>query len=306
MRCGRSLIQLQSLPLEAKIVLSQKRIREWYEITKGNCYISYSGGKDSLVLLTLVRELYPNCPAVFVDTGLEYPEVREFALNTRGITVLKPEVSFRRVIIKEGYPVVSKQVAQAVREARLSDGVKYAYRLKQFEGTHPQVNFKRSAFLLNAPFKISEKCCNHLKKNPLKKYTKETKRYPFLGTLAEESSTRKLSWIQHGCNSFETTTKRSQPLAFWTEQDILQFLYERNMKIPSVYGEIIKTDKYHLTGLQRTGCMFCLFGAKYDKETKRFLLLKERYPMIYKYCLKDIEEGGLGMKKVLDFLEIEY
>lgn len=306
MRSKLSLAQLQSLPLEAKIILTQKRIKEWYEITGGECYISYSGGKDSLVLLTLVREIYPDCPAVFVDTGLEYPEVKEFALNTPNVTIIKPKISFRRVIIDEGYPVVSKEIAQAVREANLSDGLKYAYRLRQFEGTHPVRNFKSSAFLLNAPFKISEKCCNHLKKNPLKEYTKKTGRYPFVGTLAQESNIRQLSWIRYGCNSFETSNKRSQPLAFWTEQSILQFLYERNMKIPSVYGEIIKNDKYSLTGLQRTGCMFCLFGAKYDKEIKRFLFLKERYPQVYKYCLKDIEKGGLGMKEVLDFLDIEY
>ena len=78
------------------------------------------------------------------------------------------------------------------------------------------------------------------------------------------------------------------------------------MKIPSVYGEIRKKDKYYLTGIKRTGCMFCLFGAKYDKEIKRFLFLKEKYPKIYEYCIKNIEEGGLGMKTVLDFIGIEY
>lgn len=306
MRSNHSLAQLQSLPLEAKITLSKQRIKEWYEITKGECYISYSGGKDSLVLLTLVREMYHNCPAVFVDTGLEYPEIKEFVLNTPNITIIKPKISFRRVIIEEGYPVVSKEIAQAVREARLSDGIKYTYRLKQFEGTHKARNFKNSAFLLNAPFKISERCCNHLKKNPMKEYTKQTGKYPFIGTLAEESNIRRLSWIRYGCNSFENRTKKSQPIAFWTEQDILQFLYEKNMKIPSVYGEIRKKDKYYLTGIKRTGCMFCLFGAKYDKEIKRFLFLKEKYPKIYEYCIKNIEEGGLGMKTVLDFIGIEY
>ena len=57
---------MQSLPLEAKIVKSQLRIREWYEYWNGEVYVSFSGGKDSTVLLHLVRELYPDVPLCFV------------------------------------------------------------------------------------------------------------------------------------------------------------------------------------------------------------------------------------------------
>lgn len=61
--------QLQSLPLEVKIIKSMQRIKEWYEGNQGNVYISFSGGKDSSVLLDLVRCIYPDIPAVFCDTG---------------------------------------------------------------------------------------------------------------------------------------------------------------------------------------------------------------------------------------------
>jgi len=70
--------QRQGLPLEAKIIFSQKRIREWHDHWLGQTYIAFSGGKDSTVLLDLVRELYPETPAVFCDTGLEYPEIKDF------------------------------------------------------------------------------------------------------------------------------------------------------------------------------------------------------------------------------------
>lgn len=70
--------QKQSLPLESKIEMSLRRIKEWYSENQGAVYVAFSGGKDSTVLLHLVRSLYPEVPAVFVDTGLEYPEIREF------------------------------------------------------------------------------------------------------------------------------------------------------------------------------------------------------------------------------------
>jgi len=69
--------QMQSLPLEAKIIKSQMRIREWYEHWSGDVYVAFSGGKDSTVLLHLTRQLYPDVPAVFCDTGLEFPEIKE-------------------------------------------------------------------------------------------------------------------------------------------------------------------------------------------------------------------------------------
>lgn len=73
------LYQMQSLSLNAKVRMTQRRIREWVdEYGEDGVYISFSGGKDSTVLLNIARKLYPNIRAVFVDTGLEYPEIRAF------------------------------------------------------------------------------------------------------------------------------------------------------------------------------------------------------------------------------------
>ncbi len=69
--------QMQSLPLQVKIRMTKERIRKWYEYWDGNVYVSFSGGKDSTVLLHIVRSLYPDVKAVFSDTGLEYPEVKK-------------------------------------------------------------------------------------------------------------------------------------------------------------------------------------------------------------------------------------
>ena len=108
--------QMQSLPLELKIIKTQQRIREWYEHYDGEVYVSFSGGKDSTVLLHLVRELYPDVEAVFVDTGLEYPEIKKFVKTIDNVTTVRPEMKFHEVIEKYGYPVISKNQAQYIRQ----------------------------------------------------------------------------------------------------------------------------------------------------------------------------------------------
>ena len=71
--------QYQALPLRAKITMTQARVREWYDHWNGNVYVSFSGGKDSTALAHEVHEICPQVPLVFCNTGLEYPEVQEFA-----------------------------------------------------------------------------------------------------------------------------------------------------------------------------------------------------------------------------------
>ena len=111
---------LQALPLERKILISQTRITEWYLRHEGQVYVSFSGGKDSTVLLHMVRTIFPDVPAVFVDTGLEYPEIKEFVKTFDNVTILRPEKSFRQVIQEYGYPVFSKDVAEIINGARRS------------------------------------------------------------------------------------------------------------------------------------------------------------------------------------------
>lgn len=109
----------QALPLDAKVMLTKRRIRDWVnEYGKDGVYVSFSGGKDSTVLLTMARELYPELKAVFVDTGLEYPEIREFVKTWDNVEWLKPRMSFKQVIDKYGYPIISKEVAECVYGAK--------------------------------------------------------------------------------------------------------------------------------------------------------------------------------------------
>lgn len=111
------LVELQRLPLHRKIGITISRITEWYNAFNGNVYVSLSGGKDSTVLWDIVHKLFPDVPAVFSNTGLEYPEIQHFAKDIC-TDVVSPKMSFTEVIKTYGYPVISKEVSEAIHYAR--------------------------------------------------------------------------------------------------------------------------------------------------------------------------------------------
>jgi 3'-phosphoadenosine 5'-phosphosulfate sulfotransferase (PAPS reductase)/FAD synthetase len=147
-----------------------------------------------------------------------------------------------------------------------------------------------------------------MKKTPFKKYEKETGAYGIVATMACESRTRKTDWMLHGCNAFDKERPLSQPISFWTEQDVLQYIKEYAVKFCSVYGEIKEDKKGRLytSGCKRTGCIFCMFGCHREKAPNRFQQLKETHPAIYHYCMKPMSEGGLGLDEVLTFIGVDH
>ena len=302
--------QKQALPLECKIIMTKQRIREWYDHWDGKVCISFSGGKDSTVLLDLVRQLYPDVPAVFSDTGLEYPEIRDFVKTFSNVTWLRPSMTFRQVLEKYGFPVVSKDVARTIQYAKKGShwallkiqGLNEDGSYSRWKDTH----YKQWAYLKDAPFPISDCCCSVIKKAPMFKYQKENGFYPYVGTMADESVQRTQAWLQTGCNAYDAKHLKSAPLSFWTENDVLQYIQDNQLPIASCYGEIKcgKDGKLYTTGLHRTGCMFCLFGAHLEKSPNRFERMKLTHPKQYDFCLRN--ENGLGLQPVLDYLKIRY
>lgn len=171
--------------------------------------------------------------------------------------------------------------------------------------------------LLNAPFDVSAYCCDVMKKQPMKKFEKISGKKPFIGTLACESKVREQAWMRTGCNAFEGKKPKSAPMSFWTENDILQYIKQNNIEIASVYGDIVETGKsieqlssvvpeYKTTKCDRTGCMFCMFGCHLEASPNRFERMKESHPKQYEYCMKPVEQGGLGLDKVLTYAEIKH
>ena len=111
--------ELQAAPFHRKVSITQARIMEWYYKFKGQVYVSFSGGKDSTVLLHIARRIFPDIEAVFCDTGLEYPEVRQFAKSFDNVTILRPKMRFDEVIKTYGSPFIGKEVAERVYHSRL-------------------------------------------------------------------------------------------------------------------------------------------------------------------------------------------
>lgn len=338
---AQRLKELQALPLERKIQVTQNRIQEWYMHYDGGVYVSFSGGKDSTVLAYLTKQLFPDVPLVFSNTGLEYSSIQKFARDADAVFVY-PKMGFSDVVSTYGYPLISKEVAEAIYYARrirnsgaatMRERVRTTLRKRQellglrtncpggvfsnpwlydetgvFQGNRRTIllgnepraemqagtksMFNKEKWLpatQELPFAISHYCCSVMKKSPMKKYARATKRKPIIGTLTDESRVRKQAWIRHGCNAFDSKSPSSQPMSFWTEQDVLAFIKQSGIQIADVYGDIVPTsDKPEAplccTGCDRTGCTFCGFGA-HNKNDNRFLTLAELDPKKYEYSM---------------------
>lgn len=322
------LTQMQSLTLDMKIRMTKQRIKQWYEAFDGMVYLSLSGGKDSTVLKHIIDSMYDDVPAVFVNTGLEYPEIQRFVYDikngvyncfTTNVEIVYPEIRFDEVIKTYGYPVISKEIAHKIHDYNSAKRHgRESHVEKQMNGTYVSKNGKTGYNitkwkpLLECPYPISHKCCDIIKKSPAKKYEKATGRKPIIGTMASESQFRKLQWMKRGCNAFDTKRPESNPISFWTDNDVLEYIRQYNVPYASVYGEIIETGRMleridgqvselKTTGCSRTGCMFCMFGA-HIKNDDRFVRMKDTHPNQYNYCMKPIDRGGLGLKDVIDWL----
>lgn len=301
--------QFQAMPLELKILMTERRIQIWHEKWDGNIHIAFSGGKDSTVLVNIARKLYQDIPVVFSDTGLEFPEIKSFVRSFSNLTIVRPKISFREVLSTYGYPIISKNVARSLRDLQNSNPNNQAVcnlRLTGFtrKGTYcPSYKLpKKYLYLVNAPFKISEQCCHFVKKTPLLKYERDMQSKPMIATLASESQTRERFYLMHGCLAFHYKYPAATPLSFWTEQDILQYLKQYNVPYCEVYGDIVEKDGMLITTQeQRTGCIYCGFGAHLEKEPNRFQRLAISHPKLYHYCMND-----LGLDEVLSYIKVPH
>lgn len=384
------LYQWQALPLSVKISMTRQRIRDWVnEFGLDGVYVSFSGGKDSSVLLHIAREMYGNSiKAVFIDTGLEYPEIRELVKTYENVDWVRPKKHFRQVCEEYGFPLISKEVSECVYGAKkyltsildemnastnertnerstlmlstIENSEELAnildQRMKNREGGSNQrlaimlgmltkdqrikaniPNRDRSMFaqekwkfFLEAPFDISNRCCNVMKKEPAHRYAKETGRKPMTAQMASESRLRSQKWLQNGCNAFNLRYPISNPMAFWTEQDVLLYIKTHDVPLASIYGEIVvdhkdsgqidgqmsiadfmsasEKEEFELdkpllktTELDRTGCVFCGFGCHMKGGRERFVRLRKTHPKHFK-AMSKIKNNDVSYIEAIDWI----
>ena len=150
---------------------------------------------------------------------------------------------------------------------------------------------KKWHYLIDAPFKISDHCCDVIKKAPLRAYEKKRGTRPLVGIMASDSHRRKLDYLRTGCNIFKKGKEMSLPLSFWGERDVWRYL--KGNKLP--YSKI-----YDL-GEERTGCIYCMFGCHIERTPNRFQRMYHIHPKLYDYCI-----NKLGLAEVLDYIRVSY
>lgn len=251
-------------------------------------YVSFSGGVDSLVVLDIARRLInKDIKAAFCNTGMEFPDLVKFVHTFDNVDVLHPKKHVKEIFETKGFPLVSKRVSSYIREVGglRHDTKLYAKRMGNDKDFSIPLKWR---FLLEKPYKVSEKCCHYLKKEPFRRYEKETGRKPILGIMADESRLRELEYVRNGgCNSFAEGKEKSAPLSVWTSEDVWAYIRHTGIRYCSIYDEL--KDK-------RTGCVACAYGLGKDK--CKFSTLYRKYPKMYQWFM-NLENNGVKYRQAL-------
>jgi len=291
---------MQAYPLDIKVGLTFNRIRGWLQ--QHDAFVSFSGGMDSNTLLHIARKVDPHIPAVFVNTRTEHRTLRAVVKATDNVITITPDINFAEAVEQCGWCIPYKEVAGRIYEAREGQlsGIQALAGLDKnnLPNEYRTKKYVPYAYLLNAPFMISSLCCDRLKKDPIIAFERENYMTSIVGTLAADSPNRKTAWFKNGCNAWNAKRPKSQPLSFWTRQDILQYVRQNDLPIASVYGAIVERDgKLQTTGVDHTGCVCCPVGAKRFSKTQlsKFELLARDEPRYHAGLMK----SPMGLREAL-------
>lgn len=303
--------------LDEKVTEACHRIEELYYEADGKCYISYSGGKDSTVLLALVKlceEVYtiPEnvIPAVFVNTGIEMGITVEFVRWVKqnyypNVIEIRPDVSFDWVLKKYGKPIRSKLRSEFLGRWQSGSRTRSVY-MNFVEGeTNSGKHASRTkladkdAHMLSDEFPVraSSKCCAILKKKPFKKYTEQygTKGYAY-GIREGEGGARTLNTRalapkkgDRVCTSISGGIIKKAAIIDWNDEDIEEFIARYNVPLSRAYTEF---------GFHRTGCMACPFAMDVDKN---LLYLHDHELNRYKAAMHWLKDVYIAQNVILPF-----
>lgn len=341
MQKHEEMLQKQRVPYAIKVKMSEQRIRDFIEEcdTRGLNYHVSVGGLDSIVLAHLIERMGYDVPRVSAST-LEDVSIQQVH-KEMGCIVVNPLKSKVKILQEEGFPVLSKRIAnkidtlahpteknKTVRHAIITGECgKQGHFATNSKMQLPMTYLKLFGGLdeegaklgYGKPnFAVSHKCCYYLKEAPCDIWAKEHNSVPFLGLMASEGGQRADALEENGCNYFGKTTARSCPFAFYYHSDIVHLAIELGVHIPKIYGEVrVSKQKnefgdyeYSTTGEQRTGCSMCGFGIQLENRPHRFDRLWERNPKEWDFwmnkCCKHEDGTPYGWGEVLDYIGIEW
>ena len=306
--------------LDMKITEAMHRIEELYYETDGKCYVSFSGGKDSTVLLALIKmceEIYTipenAIPAVFGNTGIELGITIDFVKWVKenwypNVVIIRPDVSFDWVLKNKGKPLKSKLKSEYIGRWQSGNRTRTVYQNMIYgitnsgNGTWKLKLSDMDMHMIHDdfPIKASPKCCMYLKKKPFADYAKTVgMKGQMTGLRQGEGGAREMnSYVrkQSGLKICTSVDKKGfikkTPIIDWTDEDVDSFIATYNVPLSRAYTEY---------GFHRTGCMACPFAFKWLSRDLKYLY--EHEPNRYKAAMHWLKDVYIAQNGVLPFDE---
>ncbi len=239
---------LWNLPLDKKIQIAEDVIKTLFR-TSNNLAVAFSGGKDSLVVLHMVRQYNPNIPVVFINTGVEFPETVNYVYEIAkkwnlNFFEVKPKVNFWKLCDEKGLPVAGRGNTTFMRKLSIEANVK-----------------------------LSNACCQLMKEKPAKKFYEENNiEGVMVGCRVSESIMRRFNFADFGAIRYSSTYNIlvAWPLYAFLDEDIEEYIRKYNLPLNPLYK----------MGYKRVGCWPCLQDLFFPDS--RLFILKEKHPNMFK------------------------
>lgn len=233
-----------------------------------NFAISYSGGKDSVVLDWLWDQSLPGntTKRVFQHTGLEWNLVVNFVKKRISedsrFEMNRPQRNVKQVLDEYGYPFKSKEHARYLDIYQRRGKTKQYYRYLEPDESRKRYGcpgILRYQFSPDFDMKISARCCVEMKEKPLKDWQKKNNiPYMVTGIRRGEGGQRNSATCLAFNDKNKTKLKQFHPLApiesWWVDEVIKRY----DIEICKIYLSPYDWD--------RTGCRLCPFSPTIQKE----------------------------------------